>query len=239
MEQIQAKYWRKCWMICLGWLISCSPSVEELVQRGKQELGKGEYEQAIEIFSRAIEKDTSNAEAFNGRAVGYFELEKHGLAIDDLTQAIHLDSSSYKPYYNRANARREIKNFEAALQDYTKAISLRPNIKDIYINRGVLLYQTGNYNQALQDFEFAVQLDSTDVLAQFNRAKTALLLKKEEEAKAAFNKVLKLQPDYGEAYYWLGFIAVQQQRKEEGCLLLQKALNSGFQQAKSTIEENC
>lgn len=239
MEQIQANCWKKCWIICLGWLLSCSSSVEDLVQQGKQELNQGSYTQAVETFSRAIEKDTTNAEAFNGRAVGYYEIEKYGLAIDDLTQAIRLDSSSYKPYYNRANARREIKNFEAALQDYTQAINLKPNIKDIYINRGVLLYQTGNYSRALQDFEFAAQLDSSDVLAQFNRAKTALLLKKEEEAKTAFNKVLQLQPDYGEAYYWLGLIAVQQKNKEEACLLLQKALNSGFEQAKSAIEENC
>lgn len=235
MKRIQVN----CWIICLGWLISCSPGVEDLIQRGKQELNKGAHEQAIETFSEAIEKDTSHAEAFNGRAVGYYELEKYGLAIDDLTQAIRLDSASYKPYYNRANARREIENFEAALQDYTQAINLKPNVKDIYINRGVVLYQTGNYSQALQDFGFAVKLDSTDVLAQFNLAKTALVLEKEEEARIAFNKVLQLQPDYGEAYYWLGFIAVQQKKKEEACLLLQKALNSGFEQAKSTIEENC
>lgn len=239
MEQIQAICWKNCWIICLFWLISCSSSVEDLVHQGRQALNQESYTQAVETFSRAIEKDTTHAEAFNGRAVGYYELEKYGLAIDDLTQAIRLDSLSYMPYYNRANARREIKNFEAALQDYTQAIKLKPNVKDIYINRGVLLYQTGNYTQALQDFEFAVQLDSSDVLAQFNKAKTALLLKKEEDARAAFNKVLQLQPDHGEAYYWLGLIAVQQQQKEEACLLLRKALSSGFEQAKSTIEENC
>lgn len=220
-------------------LVSCSPSTEELVQEGRRALEDNAYDRAVELFSRAIDGDSTAAEAYNGRAVGYYEQEKYGLAIEDLTKSVRLDSTSYKPYYNRGNARQEIRNYEEAVQDYTKAISLRPNIKDIYINRGVLFYRLANYHQALQDFEFAVKLDSTDVLAQFNLAKTSLILEKEEKAREALTKVLSIQPDYAEAYYWLGMIASQQQQKEEACLLFQRALSTGFEQAKKALEENC
>ncbi len=220
-------------------LLSCSPDTEALMQEGRHALESSDYERAISLFSRAADKDSMAAEAYNGRAVGYFEQQKYGLAIGDLTKSIAIDSTSYKPYYNRGNARQEIKNYEEAVQDYTKAISLKPNVKDIYVNRGVLFYRLANYDLALHDFEFAVKLDSSDVLAQFNMAKTALLLEKEEEARKALTKVLTMQPDYAEAYYWLGMIASQQQHSEEACLLFRKALDTGFEQAKAALEENC
>jgi len=81
---------------------------------------EGKLDEALEILSEYIEKDTTNKTAYFLK--GNIERFKRNYAtsITDYDIAILLDSSYLNAFYNRGLAKSEIGNFRGALMDYKK-----------------------------------------------------------------------------------------------------------------------
>ena len=57
------------------------------------------YSQAEELYSKAIEADSSNAVYYANRSITHLKQENFGYALSDASKAIELDSSYIKAYY--------------------------------------------------------------------------------------------------------------------------------------------
>jgi len=228
---------RTPWLFCYL-LLACSPEPEELLVKGKSLMQENKFEQAVPYLNRALEKRPEWSEAYNVRAVAFFEQEDYQKAIEDFNQAIALDSSSYTAFYNRGNAYQELGQYQQALDDYTAAIRKQPNIKDIYINRGVVYYTLNNYEQALKDFNFALRLEE-DPRARLNRAKTYIARHIWSEALNDLNKLIQQQPDHAEAYYLAGLAYQRTDQAEEACRALERASGLGNEDAETALAEYC
>ena len=73
---------------------------------GNEAFTKGRYEDALSIYSEALEIDplnkNTNAKLYYNRALVDAKLKKMDSAIEDCTKAIELDSSYLKAYLKRA-----------------------------------------------------------------------------------------------------------------------------------------
>lgn len=89
---------------------------------------RGEYEQAIDVYSRVIEIGEHLLEAYTSRAFAYAKLGNWESAIDDYTSGIaQCDDGStmvWQFYSYRAYVFTKMNSYEAAVDDYTKAIKL-------------------------------------------------------------------------------------------------------------------
>ena len=59
--------------------------------RGGKLLYLGEYRQAVEVLTKAIELEPADAAIYVNRGAAYAALAQYGLAIADYDQAIELD----------------------------------------------------------------------------------------------------------------------------------------------------
>ncbi len=223
----------------LACIFSCTPSSEELIHEGKTLLDNGQHERAVKVLELAVKENEKSSDAYNVLGVAYFEMKNFPEAIQQFDKSLALDSTSYIPYYNRANANREQGKFVEALGDYSKAINLKPNIKDIYLNRGVVFYTLERYEQALEDFNFALQLDQNDAQTYFKRAKTAIMLDSMTLAKADLEQTIAKQPDFAEAFYWLGLAEITLEDQAQGCLYLKQARQLGYKDAATAVKQYC
>ena len=57
------------------------------------------YSQAEELYSKAIEADSTNAVYYANRSITHLKQENFGYALSDASKAIELDSSYIKAYY--------------------------------------------------------------------------------------------------------------------------------------------
>ena len=57
------------------------------------------YSTAEELYSKAIELDSTNAVYFANRSITHIKQESFGYALSDASKAIELDSSYTKAYY--------------------------------------------------------------------------------------------------------------------------------------------
>ena len=152
--------------------------------RGIAYRNEGNYDLAIESFTKAIELNPDFAKAYTNRAVTYQCKGLFDRAIADHTRAIELKSDLAEIYNNRGAAYGEQGDYDRAIADHTRAIELNPNLAEAYNNRGVAHYKKSDYNHAIEDCTQAIQLKPSFIDKVYcNRAKARLHLQEWESAK--------------------------------------------------------
>jgi len=112
------------------------------LNRGDDYFKKGQYDQAIAEYNRAIEIDPTFASAYNNRGVVYGRKEQHDQAIAEYNRAIEIDPKFALAYYNRAISYEKKGQHGQAIADYNKAVEIDPKfaLKDRFIVTGDEVY---------------------------------------------------------------------------------------------------
>jgi len=137
--------------------------------RGAAYKDLGNYQQAIEDLSRAIEIKPGYIDAYNNRGIAYKDLGNYSQAIEDLNRAIEMKPRFAEAYNNRGIAHKGLGNYRQAIEDYSRAIEIRPDYADAYNNRGNAYNGLGNYRQAIEDYGRAIEIRPGHVAAYNNR----------------------------------------------------------------------
>mmetsp|Transcript_22760 Transcript_22760/g.36552 ORF Transcript_22760/g.36552 Transcript_22760/m.36552 type:complete len:393 (+) Transcript_22760:61-1239(+) len=118
------------------------------------------------------------------------------------------DSPELNAQWTKADALKEEANndfkeskVESAIEKVTAAIDLHPTNKVYYSNRILMFFRRKQYEEALKDCQTIRQLDpkSVYVKGHYLRGLTLLHLKRYKNAAAAFETVIKLNPDFKKA----------------------------------------
>ncbi len=138
-------------------------TVREFRYQGEAAARKGDYDKAIENFSKAIELDPRNTDRMNAysyleRGDAYYQKGSYDQAIADYNKLIEFDPKFQGAYHFRGKAYQKKGNLDRAMADFNKAIELDPNYFDCYRDRGVFYRQQGLESQAIADFEMYLRL---------------------------------------------------------------------------------
>lgn len=110
-----------------AWLVSGSPTVDVLMQRGLEYQQTDNLEAARDAFDRAIAILPEYAEAWNRRAVLFFNDGKYDEAIADLETALIREPRHFGAWIGLAMIFESIERPEAALLAYDKALAIHPH----------------------------------------------------------------------------------------------------------------
>jgi regulator of sirC expression with transglutaminase-like and TPR domain len=156
---------------------------QKLIQEGVALYEKGQWDEAIAVFSKALSIAVNNTEksvAYNNRGNTYNEKGEHDRAIANHNKAIELNPKEGEGYSNRGVAYNNKGEHDRAIVDHNKAIELNPKGAISYNNRGVAYSSKGEYDRAIADYDKALELDPNDKSAIHNRA-VALAFKSAKE----------------------------------------------------------
>ncbi|KAL9241271.1 hypothetical protein vseg_015401 [Gypsophila vaccaria] len=109
---------------------SNSSRAEEFKRQANEAFKAHKYNQAIDLYSQAIDLNNQNAVYFANRAFAHTKLEEYGSAIQDATKAIEVDPKYSKGYYRRGAAYLAMGKFKEALKDFQQVKRLCPNDPD-------------------------------------------------------------------------------------------------------------
>ena len=85
---------------------------------------KGRYDQAIENYTKAVEKDPNYAAAYNKRGIIYIKRGQSELALADHEKAISLNPRNAEYYLNRGIDHRLAGHFDLAMSDFQAACKM-------------------------------------------------------------------------------------------------------------------
>jgi tetratricopeptide (TPR) repeat protein len=125
---------------------------------GKDANKQQKYEDAIFYFSKYLENNLYDKDAYFYRAYARIKLKEYKLAIIDFTKAIGSGTENYEAYFFRGNAYYYLSDYTNALTDYSSAINLSPELAELYYNRGYANLKLKNFPGALSDWKTAIEL---------------------------------------------------------------------------------
>ena len=112
-----------------AWLVSGSATVDTLMERGIQYQTVEDNDGARDAFDRAIAIQPDYAEAWNRRAVLFFNVGKYDEAVADLEYAIKLEPRHFGAYLGLAMIFESIDRPAAAMRAYEKALEIHPHLE--------------------------------------------------------------------------------------------------------------
>ncbi|CCW60250.1 unnamed protein product [Phytomonas sp. EM1] len=149
----------------------------ELKNQGNKEFSSGNYIEAINYFSKAIQLDSGNHVLFSNRSACYAALHRYKDALDDSDACISIKPDWVKGYVRRGAALHGLRRYEDATAAYEKGLKMEPG------NAACI--------QGLADVKNAHDREMRD---PFAKAFTPEAFRKIQEHKKL--SLLLLQPDY-------------------------------------------
>ena len=169
-------------------------------ERGNAYKNKGNLEQAISDYNKALEIDPNYANAYNNRGITYLNKGNFEQALFDCNKAIQLDPKSAFSCYNRGNTYKKKGNLEQAISDYSKAIEIKPDFALAYHNRGSAYQEKGNLEQAISDYSKAIEIEPNLALTHYNRGNVYLKEGDLNKAISDYSKAIQIEPNLVGAY---------------------------------------
>lgn len=134
LQDPELRNWESVEEEILGhWQRSGSEAIDLLLQRGQQSLDGDEPIAAIEHFSAAIDHAPDFAEAYNGRATAFYEMERYGQSLADIEYTLALNPRHFGALTGLALILQGLGQYEDALSAYRAVAAIhphRPNVKE-------------------------------------------------------------------------------------------------------------
>jgi tetratricopeptide (TPR) repeat protein len=164
----------------------------------------GDYGNAINAFTKAIELDQKYANAYVNRGFAHYKLGNYRQAIENYDKAIEINPKHAMAFNNRGVAYEELGKYRQAIEDYDKAIELNPKYGIAHYNRSVVYGKLGNYRQKFEDLNKYTELDPKNANAYISRGNAYEKLSNYRQAIEDYDKAIELDPKYANAYYSRG-----------------------------------
>ncbi|MGX1785516.1 tetratricopeptide repeat protein [Bosea sp. NPDC055332] len=164
------------------------------VQRGSVQEGRSDYAGALRSYDLGLKQTPGHRNLLFRRAFVLSMLHRDDAAIKAYDTLIAAHPEAAAGYGNRAWHLSQKGEHAAAMRDANRAISLDPKNGQPHHVRGLIYFEKEDYRKARVAFERAAALGHTTTELFNMRGRTALGLKRYDDAAADFDEVIRRVP---------------------------------------------
>lgn len=165
---------------------------------------KGQYSEALDLISRAIEINSAVPDYHNNLGKVLEGLGRVEAAIDSYQKALQLKADHVDAHLNLGNALKSQGHFDAAVSCFEKALKISPNYAAAHNNLGNTLEAQGKLNAALSAYQTALQINPDDATHHYNVGVVLERQGKIDDAISHYERTLQIEPDNADAHNNLG-----------------------------------
>jgi Flp pilus assembly protein TadD len=194
-------------------------------------MGEPTYLPDIQIMTRAAaqaasgDKSREELSATFKKATELTQAGQYDQAEAAYREILVKNPSVPEVHYNLGYVYSQKKDWPSAEAAYLKAIEVRPTYGEAYTALSRVYRESGQPAKATEILAKAAAENKGDPKVQFGVAVDLLNAGKTEEAVAAFQKVVEIDPAYAESYFHLGALSVGQNKIPEAVGYLEKYLS--------------
>ena len=196
-------------VLLMAVLLSACNSDKNLFQQAKLATSRGNYEQALSMYSQLIKQNPQHAAALTNRALLWEmmpakdEAEKaknRRFAQADYERSLQINPNQPETYNNLGALHMEMNRNADAISYFSEAIARNPSYFRALLNRATAYSKMNNFTQAFIDFSSAAQLRPNDPALLFNRALAYFNFGKYEQADNDLSHAIAVQPNNARLY---------------------------------------
>jgi tetratricopeptide (TPR) repeat protein len=164
---------------------SFAANMTSMINNGNVLASKGDYNGAIALYNKVLEKDPNNVKALYSKGKALSVLANYSptlfnSAIASYDKVLSLDPNNIGALYNRGNAFAKLGNYNSAIASYDKVLSLDPNNSGALYGKANALAKLGNYNAALSLYNKMLSVNATDTKALKSKTDITAKLNKQK-----------------------------------------------------------
>lgn len=145
----------------------------------------------------------------------------------------------FKALYNRGRAYEELGEFEKAEQDFLLALEQDRKNTQILLSLSNVYQKQKKHNNALLYAEYAVEVPGAPAMAYFMKARALHQIGNTDEAYKEYSTAIKMDKDFGMAYYYRGMLKIATDNKRYGCEDLRAAVKLNYEEAIDALNKYC
>jgi STIP1 homology and U-box containing protein 1 len=166
-------------------------------EEGNKQFIKGNYKEAIELYSKAIEKSPHVSIFYTNRALCCMKMNQWNMCIDDCKHAIEYDPRSVKAFFYMGQSLIELYNYDEAIIYLKKSFDLSKEMNENYgdeISRQIRIAKRKRWNSIeekiiqkeieLQSYLNRLMLEDKFKKISLIKKKSGLIEEEEEESKS-------------------------------------------------------
>lgn len=159
---------------------------------------QGKYKKAIDLLSRAIEKEPKNVDIIVKRGDIYAQSGKHRLAVNDYTRAIELksDNKSAYLYFHRAKSYKVLGEYKQAVSGLKSAL----DIESSDLKRSTIIKEN-SYCIEMQKCIPVVNLDPQSLEYCFSIVEASNIAKYCQASVNFLSQIIELKPEFASGAY--------------------------------------
>jgi len=135
---------------------------KKYMRRGYDHYKQGRYKKAVAEYSKALQKDSSNPQAYFWRARCRLNTGQYDKAIADFNKAVKFDPNYSKAYDNLGWLYMKRGEFDKSIGFLNKSIKLKPDNGWAYYTRAHIRIEQGNVAKGLIDANKACKMGYED-----------------------------------------------------------------------------
>ncbi len=149
---------------------SGSDKIKKYLKMGEARLSENKLEEAVKLFTKAIELDPENYDAYDMRSMAYYNMGEHNEGLADCNKAISIakKEGTFETKCPRGTlARRGAHYFnlnetDKAIEDFHEVIKYSPDFAFAYYDLGQCYFKKGEYKIATDYFNKAIKMNEDE-----------------------------------------------------------------------------
>ena len=191
--------------------------------RAFQKFREGRGREAANLYLDIVKPRQTPVMAHIARGVGYDELGRHELAIEEFLAAQELDPHNAEALSYLAAAYGALGRFAKADRAIGNAIRIDPENVQARIGEAILSFRKGLYPEAEVQFKEICDRNPSHGPAHFYRGEALNRLGRVDEALRAMERTIQLQPQNWRAYHTLGMLFDRKKDRERASEMYRQA----------------
>lgn len=222
--------WPKISIVLFFLLFFISPvhgeelSAGDWSEMGNAQAKRGEYEEAVASYDRAIGLDAYNPDLWYNKGLALSNLGRYEDALYCYQRATNIKPFDADIWLSRGAALSGLGRYEEALESYDRAVEFDSEDADAWNNRGTVLAKLGRYEEAIHSYDRAIDLELEDADTWNNKGTILARLGRHEEALECYNRAIDLEPEDADAWNNKGSALHQLGRYQEALECYNRAI---------------
>ena len=171
--------------------------------RGEVARKEGKWGAAVQYFSKAVSLDPKLVEAWVSMGESLLEHDRFSGADESFSRALELETANARAWLGKGKALRALGRWGASVQCLDSYSVLVQKDSDAWLIKADLLYEHEKFNRAIESYDRYIAIAGDDSYALGRKGIALQALGRTDEAKAALEESVRLDPGNKEAKKWL------------------------------------
>src|SRR5208282_4294898 len=157
-------------------------------------LEKGQADEAIEKFQKALEINPNYAEAHTNLGNACLRNGQLSEAIEQYEMAVKINPKFAQAHSNLGAVFAQKGELDEAIAQYHEALEINPNLAEAYTNLGNALFRNGRLSEAIDQYKMAVKINPKFTQAHASLGMAFFQKGRLDDAITEFQEALRLNP---------------------------------------------